>query len=149
GAGEKFETFIAKPRVTFSIAIAYALIPSYWRAKGYACPATTLYKSLLVRGRGRIVVDPEEQARALQALMEKHQPEGEFTPITPDEPLYRKVLEETKVFCVEPERIDIKTNFGQTLPEKQRWELIRRLEERNEGLDRAAAAEVRKTLETS
>ncbi len=80
--GEKFEILSTNPKVTFSIVEPHSIIPSYWIAKDYACPATALYKSIYFRGQGRLVLNLEEKAMALQSFMEKYQPEGNYQRIT-------------------------------------------------------------------
>lgn len=144
--GEKFDIFQAEPKVTFSIALPYSVIPSYWVAKDYACPATTYFKSLHVRGQGKVVADMAEKAAALQAFMEKYQPEGGYRPIAADDPFYEKPLQKVAVFRIDPLEIDVKEKFGQNLTPKARLDLIEKLEARNQGPDQKTANEIRKTL---
>ena len=147
--GEKFEVLKQEPRVSFAIVQPYAIIPSYWITKGYACPATALYKSVYIRGVGHVVDNIEEKARVLRAFMEKYQPEGNYIPLTAGDPMYRKPLQEVAVFRIEAERVDLKFKFGQNFNEKKRRELMVLLNERNEGLDRLTAEEIRKTLKSA
>ena len=145
--GEKFEIMSRSPRATFSADIPYALIPSYWVAKDFACPATTLFKATLVRGWIRVVEDVGEKASMLQGLMEKYQPEGGYRPITLEEPLYRTALTKVAVFRLEPEHVSVKSKFQQHKAEKVRREIANRLLERDQGRDRQAAEEILRTLE--
>lgn len=145
-SGEKHDAFARGQKVTFCIAIPYAVIPSYWRSTDYACPATQFFKSILIRGHGVIVHDPDEKAAALQALMEKHQPDIGFRPIDASDPLYAKALDEVAVFRIDPERIDIRSKFGENLSRETRLVLIEKLKERNEGLDPETAMEMEKRL---
>ena len=147
--GEKFEVFRSQPQVTFSIAIPYSTIPSYWIAKDYACPATTYFKSLHIRGQGAIAEDMAEKATALQAFMEKYQPEGGYRPISCNEPMYEKPLQKVAVFRIDSLQIDIKAKFGQNLSPKVRLELIAKLEARNKATDQQTADEIRRTLTAS
>lgn len=144
--GEKFEIFKTNPKVTFSVDMPYSLIPSYWTSKDYACPASIFYKSAHIRGEGTFVEDLAEKAKVLQSMMEKDQPEGGYKPITIDEPLYQGPLKKTAVFKIVPFQIDVKVKFGQNLNPTARQNLIAKLEERNEGMDRETAEEIRKTL---
>ena len=86
---------------------------------------------------------------ALQALLEKHQPEGRYRPITVDEPMYLKPLQEVSVFKVVPSRVDAKFKFGQNENVKTRQSLIKNLEERNLEMDGLTTAEIRETLQWS
>ncbi|MBI5179446.1 MAG: pyridoxamine 5'-phosphate oxidase family protein [Nitrospinae bacterium] len=149
-AGEKFSYFKnAECKVAFSADLPYSSIPSYWIAEKYACPATIFFKSVHIKGKGSVVEDAREKAEALQKLMEKYQPEGGFAPITPDDPLYQKPLAETAVFRIDPEQTEVKSKFAQNRPAEVRRALIAKLEERDRGMDRATADEIRKTLGVS
>ena len=66
----------------------------------YACPATHFCKSVEIRGRCDLVDDLAEKAEALQALMEKYQPEGGHDPIRASDPVYAKALAGVAVFRV-------------------------------------------------
>ena len=105
--GEKAEALARGDRVTFCVYTALAATPSYWRSANYACPASQYFRTALVRGRGGIVRDPREKTAALQALMEKHQPEGGF------------------------ERIDTRVKLGQNLSEATRRTVIEKLVKRD------------------
>jgi len=145
-SGEKYEAFAARQKVTLCVAIPYSPIPSYWRTKDYACPANQFYKSVLIRGTGRLADTPEEKAAGLQALIEKHQPEGGYVEIKADLPLYKKPIDQVAVYRIDPVKVDVRVSFGAKYPPEVRRELIRRLEERQGPMDRATAEEIRKTL---
>ncbi len=94
-----------------------AEIPSYFVDPRRACPATTFYESVELRGRLERVQDPALKARALQALMDRYQREGGFVTIDPERPeyaaLYRKAVEGVIVTCVRPSSITGKRKLGQ------------------------------------
>ena len=144
--GEKYKLLETTPKVTFAVVCQYSLIPSHWISPNYACVATIFYKSILIKGTGYIVDEIEEKVVALQALMEKHQPEGGFNSIDENDELYQKGLKETGIFKVIPETIDYKRKFGNYLPEKTKKNLIEKLLERNEGLDSETAKELQKNI---
>ena len=144
--GEKHEVFLQKPKVTFSVYKEFAYIPSHWQSESYACPATQFYKSALIKGRGNIIEDPYEKASALTAIMQKHQPEGIYDPISPDNKMYRKALEEVTIFCIRPEATSIKGNFGQTLTVRVRKFIAGKLRERGGELDVMTAIEIENSL---
>jgi nitroimidazol reductase NimA-like FMN-containing flavoprotein (pyridoxamine 5'-phosphate oxidase superfamily) len=144
GEGEKMESLAAGPRVTFTVAEGFSIVPSYFRDPRLACPATQYYKCVMLRGRARVVADAAEKARALQAMMEKLQPEGGHEPISADNPLYRKSLKTTAVVAIEVERMTGKFKFGQNLPKSKRDGVAERLEARGCPVDHATAAAIRK-----
>ena len=144
--GEKFELSQSKPKVAFSVNINYSILPSYWMSQHNACPASILYKSVQMRGTIEIINDTDEKAFALQALMEKYQPEGKHKPITSLEPIYKKEIERTGIFKITPIETDTKVQLAQTKSETKRKELIKLLNERNQGVDKETAQEIAKTL---
>ena len=147
--GEKYDALSSGQKVTFCIAVPYSMIPSYWRSPDYACPASQYFESVLIRGRGVVVSDPTEKAKALQALMEKHQPEGGFKRLDASDPLYVKAIDEVAIFRIDPDRIDIRIKFGDHLSPETRRRIIAKLRERDIGVDKITAQEMERRLETS
>ena len=70
-----------------------AHLPSWMSDPVRACPATTLFRSVQVHGTLLAVEDLALKARALEALMQRWQPEGRYHPIDAADPLYRGELE--------------------------------------------------------
>lgn len=141
-AGEKFEALAGGTPVGFTMTLPYSLIPSHWSAPAQACGMTHFFKSVEVRGRCAPVDDPVQKAVGLQALMDKYQPEGGFTPIAADLPMYRGALKSVGVFRVEIATWTGKRKFGQNEPEKLRRAWVGKLRERGTDLDLATAAEI-------
>ncbi len=100
-------------RVVIACEHIVARIPSYFRDPERACPATTYYLSAEAEGIVERVHERGEKARALSALMARHQPEGGHVPITEDDPLYQRALEGLWVVRVRPDRISGKKKLGQ------------------------------------
>src|SRR4030043_2386185 len=50
--GEKYHLLSCSPKVTFSVDVPYALIPSYWVNADRGCSITQFFKSVLIRGQG-------------------------------------------------------------------------------------------------
>lgn len=146
GEGEKYTLLRDGAKVTFLAYLAFSIIPSYWRSKDYSCSATAFYKSVHIRGACSIVDSPQEKAAALNAIMEKYQPEGGYIKVSTDDPLYAKALQETVIFRVETEQVSVKSKLGQNLPPETRRYLVSRLLERDNGPDRVTAGEIEKTL---
>ncbi len=119
-AGEKMDA-IGRQAVVSSEEVV-ASIPSYFVDPERACPATTLYRSVQVHGTLDPVDDPRKKARALEALLAKHQPEGGFVPLAHDHPIYQKTIASLLVVSVSLERLDGKSKLGQnrTPPEQRR-----------------------------
>lgn len=147
-AGEKFAVAAAPggARAGFTMNLPHAMIPSYWTAPGFACPATHFFKSVEIKGRCTLVDDPAEQAVALQALMRKYQPEGGYDPIDPQESRYAKALAHVGVFRIDPESWSGKVKFGQNEPAKLRRRFVEELRRRGRPIDLATADEIDRTL---
>jgi len=110
-AGEKLEAFGREVVVQAEEVIAE--IPSYFLDAERACPATTLYQSVQLHGRLERVEDDDAKARALQAIMERYQPEGGHVPITADDPRYRAAVRGILIARVPIAQLDGKAKLGQ------------------------------------
>jgi hypothetical protein len=144
--GEKYDAFAAGQKVTLSIDLPYAMIPSYWEDAEQACRANQFFKSALVKGRGAVVDDSGEKAAALQALMQKHQPEGGFRTITASDDMYRKHVADTMIFRIDPDQITTRCEMGQRLSAEKKAQLVKQLETRGSETDLLTAAEIRKQI---
>lgn len=116
-----------------------ASIPSYFVDPQRACPATTLYRSVQAHGTLDVVEDPREKARALEALLAKHQPEGGFVPIAHDHPLYQKAIASLLVVSVSLERLDGKSKLAQNRTPDEQRRIIESLWRRGDEGDASAA----------
>lgn len=116
GAPAGAKTGAVERWVTISGEEIVARIPSHFIEPERACPATTYYRSVHVRGRLTIERDPDQRASALEALMQALQPEGGYRPITADDPLYAKTLAGLLVGRVDIVEIVGRRKMGQTSP---------------------------------
>ncbi len=143
-AGEKHDLISAGGKVGFTMARELSYIPSSWSGPRYACPATHLFQSVEIKGRCKPVRESDEKARALQALMEKYQPEGGHDPIRAGEKIYRKALEETGVFRLDSDSWTGKWRLFQEKTREFQTRIRERLAERDAPLDRITLAEMEK-----
>lgn len=141
--GEKMDGLRADDRVSFVAVKEFAVIPSHFVHKRNACPATQYFDAVMIRGRARIVADADEKARALQALMEKLQPEGGHVPITAQDPLYTQSIESTGVVAIEIEHMSGKRKVGQNVPPAKRARVEAGLEKRGCPIDHATLEAMR------
>ncbi|MFH1699642.1 MAG: pyridoxamine 5'-phosphate oxidase family protein [Candidatus Zixiibacteriota bacterium] len=140
--GEKYDLLVLTPRVTFSVDIPLSIIPSYWLSDNNAGGATHLFKSVLIKGRAGIVNDKNARCFALQKLMEKYQPEGNFLPITSGEKEYDKILLITAVFRIDADDVTIKVKLPTDKPEGYKLSLIENLRKRGTPIDLKTADEI-------
>ncbi len=142
--GEKYSLFAYTPKVTFSVDVPYALIPSYWVDSERACAITQFFKSVLIRGRGQLIKNQHEKLRALQAIMEKYQPERRFSPLELTSSVYAKAFERVAIFRIDIEDISVKYNFGQRLEPSKLDQILTKITQRNTTNDRATILEIHK-----
>ena len=145
-AGERFECLKKDPRATFSAACLQLYLPSHLLSQENATSATAAFKSVAVRGKCMTIDDPEEKCSLLNRLMEKYQPEGRFKKITPEDPLYSKVLKATGVYALTVEEMSGKFKFAQNKSSEDRRRLADILKKRGSALDSQLAEEILKTL---
>lgn len=120
-----------------------ATVPSYFLDPVLACPATTLYRSAMVRGTLEAVDDLGEKARALMALMARLQPEGGYAPITADDPRYHKAVASIGVLKVSLDAAVAKHKLAQNRTPDERARLVASLWARGAPGDDAAIEAIR------
>ena len=125
--GEKLDNIRANPKVGFEVDREVEFLPSYFSSPTDASQADTLYISVVIKGDGIIVNDMNEKTMALNALMEKYQPEGRYDKLTPDMP----VINEVAIIKVIPKTIKGKYKIGQHMEKSSRMALAKKILERN------------------
>lgn len=125
--GEKIENVKNNNRVGFEVDREIEFLPSYFSSPTDASQADTLYISVVIKGTGTIVENAEEKAMALNALMEKYQPEGRYERISSE----MKVIDEVAIIKIIPTSMKGKYKIGQHIDARTRTELARRILERN------------------
>ena len=124
--GEKLENITKNPKVGFEVDQSLEFLPSYFTHPTDASQADTLYISVVIKGTGSIIIDRKEKTMALNALMEKYQPEGGYESIRPE----MEVVDEVAIIKVSPITMRGKYKVGQHLDKRSRVELARRILER-------------------
>ena len=80
--GEKLDNLKRNPKVGFEADREVCFLPSYYFHPTDASFADTLYISIVIKGKASIVTDNREKAFAMNAMMQKYQGEGGYTPLT-------------------------------------------------------------------
>jgi nitroimidazol reductase NimA-like FMN-containing flavoprotein (pyridoxamine 5'-phosphate oxidase superfamily) len=125
--GEKLENVTRNDKVGFEVDRELEFLPSYFEDPKDASLADTLYISVVIKGKGKIVNDRQEKTNALNGLMKKYQPEGRYEPISSD----MHVLDEVAIIKVMPDSMHGKYKIGQNLQTGARRELAEKILERN------------------
>jgi nitroimidazol reductase NimA-like FMN-containing flavoprotein (pyridoxamine 5'-phosphate oxidase superfamily) len=125
--GEKLENITRNDKVGFEVDRELEFLPSYFEDPKDASLADTLYISVVIKGKGKIVNDRQEKTNALNGLMKKYQPEGRYEPISSD----MHVLDEVAIIKVMPDSMHGKYKIGQNLQTGARRDLAEKILERN------------------
>ena len=127
--GKKITIMRENSYASFSVVEDYSLLPSYFSTdKGNACPATHMFKSVIIDGTIKFVDDYEEKVKAMSALMEKLQKEGKYIPLNHE--MYKKALGATAIFKLVPTDKKAKFKLGQNFNEERFQRVITHLKER-------------------
>ncbi len=125
--GEKLDNISRNNKVGFEADRELEFLPSYFEDPTDASLADTLYISVVIKGIGSFVTNREEKTLALNGLMEKYQPEGQYEPIKSD----MRVLDAVTVIKVTPETIHGKYKIGQNMNPTDRMDLAQKILKRN------------------
>jgi len=125
--GEKLNNISRNNKVGFEADRELEFLPSYFEDPHDASLADTLYISVVIKGIASFVTDREEKTLALNGLMEKYQPEGQYDPIKSD----MRVLDAVTVIKIVPETMSGKYKIGQDMNPADRMDLAQKILKRN------------------
>ena len=125
--GEKLDNMSRNNKVGFEADRELEFLPSYFEDPHNASLADTLYISIVIKGVASFVSDREEKTLALNGLMEKYQPEGQYDPIQSD----MRVLDAVSVIKVTPQTLHGKYKIGQHMRSDDRMILAQKILKKN------------------
>ena len=125
--GEKLDNISRNNKVGFEADRELEFLPSYFEDPHNASLADTLYISIVIKGVASFVSDREEKTLALNGLMEKYQPEGQYDPIQSD----MRVLDAVGVIKVTPQTLYGKYKIGQHMRSDDRMTLAQKILKKN------------------
>lgn len=125
--GEKLDNIARNNKVGFEADRELEFLPSYFEDPHNASLADTLYISVVIKGVASFVSDREEKTLALNGLMEKYQPEGQYDPIQSK----MRVLDAVSVFKVTPQTLHGKYKIGQHMRSDDRLNLAEKILKKN------------------
>lgn len=125
--GEKLDNISRNNKVGFEADRELEFLPSYFEDPHNASLADTLYISIVIKGIASFVSDREEKTLALNGLMEKYQPEGQYDPIQSD----MRVLDAVSVIKVTPQTLHGKYKIGQHMRPDDRMNLAQKILKKN------------------
>ena len=125
--GEKIENIKRNSKVGFEVDRNLEFLPSYFSDPENASLADTLYISVVIKGEAQLVESNEEKVLALNGLMKKYQPEGQYKPMNKN----MRVLDATAVIKIIPKEMNGKYKIGQNMTKDEKIELANKIRQRN------------------
>ena len=125
--GEKLDNISRNNKVGFEADRELEFLPSYFEDPHNASLADTLYISIVIKGIASFVSDREEKTMALNGLMEKYQPEGNYDPLESS----MRVLDAVSVIKIVPTSLHGKYKIGQHMNSNDRMILAKKILEKN------------------
>jgi len=125
--GEKLENISRNNKVGFECDRELEFLPSYFEDPYNAALADTLYISIVIKGMASFVSDREEKTLALNGLMAKYQPEGQYDPIKSD----MRVLDAVSVIKITCKTLYGKYKIGQHMTSEDRMDLAQKILKKN------------------
>jgi len=125
--GEKLDNISNNDKVGFESDRELEFLPSYFEDPHNASLADTLYISVVIKGIASFVSDRSEKTLALNGLMKKYQPEGNYDPLESK----MRVLDAVSVIKVTLKSLHGKYKIGQHMSSNDRMVLAKKILERN------------------
>ena len=141
--GEKIENIKRNSKVGFEVDRNLEFLPSYFSDPENASLADTLYISVVIKGEAQLVEDNEEKVLALNGLMEKYQPEGQYKPMNKN----MGVLDATAVIKIIPKEMNGKYKIGQNMTKEEKVDLANKIKNRNSKTSKETLAIMGFTIE--
>tara|TARA_B100001142_G_scaffold133701_1_gene135047 strand:- start:419 stop:1051 length:633 start_codon:yes stop_codon:yes gene_type:complete len=141
--GEKIENIKRNSKVGFEVDRNLEFLPSYFSDPEDASLADTLYISVVIKGEAQLVEDNEEKVLALNGLMEKYQPEGQYKPMNKN----MGVLDATAVIKIIPKEMNGKYKIGQNMSKEEKVDLANKIKNRNSKTSKETLAIMGFTIE--
>lgn len=125
--GERYENIKFNSKCGFEVDKELAFLPSYFfEPLADASKTDTLYISVVVKGTAKLVIDDQEKAATMNALMEKSQIEGDYEKLRPDMATVRGV----GLIKIIPQVMTGKYKLGRFWDEKEKIQIASRMMER-------------------
>ena len=125
--GEKLDNIFRNNKVGFEADRELEFLPSYFEDPHNAALADTLYISVVIKGVASFVSDREEKTLALNGLMKKYQPEGQYDPIKSD----MRVLDAVSIIKITSQTLHGKYKIGQHMKPENRLNLAQKILKKN------------------
>jgi len=144
---EQLADLRANPKCTFEVDEIHGTIPSHWIHPSNAAFATAYYRSVIFECEAIVSEDLTVLASQQQRLMEQHQPDGGFTPVSVEHTMYAGSLSAIAALTLTVVHRKVKWKLAQNRDRPTREKLIRNLRDRGQPGDTEAANALQWTLD--
>jgi predicted FMN-binding regulatory protein PaiB len=137
----------ARPRCVFEVDEVLTVIPSYWVHPESAVSATAYHRTVIFETTAIVTEDADAIAAQQMRLMARHQPEGGFRHINPDDPLYKGAIATICAVTLKVTACRPKWKLAQNRPLDARRRIIEELRKRGLPGDARAADALQWTVD--
>ena len=130
--GEKLDNIARDAKVCFEVDAPLAYFDIGFDPKRPTCQLHQFYHCVIIRGIASVVQDDLLKTEALNALIQKHEPDTSFEPVNKTMPAYKA----TKVIEIRPISTTAKSDLAQKQPPEVRQKIAEYLTQRNHPFDR-------------
>jgi predicted FMN-binding regulatory protein PaiB len=146
-ADEQFADLRSQARCVFEVDEVLGTVPSYWIDPKDAVKATAYHRTVVFECEAVLSQDPAELAAQQTRLLARYQPEGGFSPVMPEDDLYRMALRHIVAVRLEIKARQVKFKLAQNRPLEARRKIVGALRERGRPMDARAAEAVQWTID--
>lgn len=133
--GKKIDILRQNKIVSFSVVKEASFIPSYFSDEEFACPATTFFQSILIKGKVEFIESIDKKVEVMNLLMQKFQPEGKYKKIDKNNQKYLNALNSMAVVKINISEMSAKFKLGQHLSKERFEHIVSELSKRGEAID--------------
>ena len=144
---EQIADLKARPRCLFEVDEVLTVIPSYWAHPESAVAATAYHRTVIFETTAVVSEDAEGIAAQQKRLMARHQPEGGFRDIDPNDPLYKGAVAMIAAVTLTVTATRAKWKLAQNRPVEIRKKIVEELRKRGQPGDARAADALQWTID--
>jgi uncharacterized protein len=146
-ADEQFADLRGRAHCVFEVDEVLGTVPSYWIHPEDAVKATAYHRTVVFECEAVLSQDPAELAAQQTRLLARYQPEGGFSPVMPEDDLYRMALQHIVAVRLKIKARHVKFKLAQNRPLDVRRKIASALRERGRHMDDRAADAVQWTID--
>jgi predicted FMN-binding regulatory protein PaiB len=146
-ADEQFADLKSRAHCLFEVDEILGTVPSHWIHPQDAVKATAYHRTAIFECEAALSQDPAALAAQQQRLLARYQPEGGFSPVTPEDDFYRIALQHIVAVRLAIKARRVKFKLAQNRPIEVRRRIVSALRGRGRRTDDRAADAVQWTID--